>query len=210
MAVLSIPITKAGDAIEIDTDEIMDEAFPGDVLKEVLIQGLKVLLNRGMSKIVGEKTDASKAAALEIAQANLAKCREGKIRHSPGNKAKGVSGEVKTEAMRLARALVKDAIKREGKKKISHIPAKEITAAATALLNGEHGKAIIAQAETTIADRKEKEQGLQIDVGEIKVDPKLVAKAEAEKAAKRKETEARKAGKGVTQRKRAPSHEAHA
>ena len=192
MAKLQIPISKGVEVfIEVDTDELMDESFPVDSLKEILFQGLKQVLNRGQSKLASSKSipenkrEANNAALLDKAKEQLEAARKGEIRVTGGKSKSKVTGEVKLEAMRLARALVKDHIKREGKIKVSHVPAKEITAAAKLVLDGEHGAKLIAMAQETIEARAKEEQGLMsgIDLSGIKADPKLV-KAAAEKKAK--------------------------
>ena len=54
MAVLQIPITKGGKTafVTVDTDDAAQ--LPDQMLKECLFQGLKSMLNRGMSKITKE------------------------------------------------------------------------------------------------------------------------------------------------------------
>ena len=47
MALLNIPVTKAGSTIEVDTDKLPEEAF-----RFVVEAGLKTLLNMSMSKIL--------------------------------------------------------------------------------------------------------------------------------------------------------------
>ena len=131
MAELQIPITKAkGQFVTIETD-----AIPADVYAEAMVQGLKVLLNRGTSKITSahypDATERS-AAAVEMAAKQLDLVMTSKIKFTGQKKAK-TSGAVNTEAMRLARNLVKDEMKRQGIK-ISHVEASEITKAAKGLL----------------------------------------------------------------------------
>lgn len=172
---IRVPIVKASTKEDPSFAEVCIEDLPEDVYKEVLIQGLKTLLNRGMSKITGTKTDDSRKAVMEVAAGNLQNLYDGKIRMSAGVRSK-VSGAVKTEAMRIARLIIKDALKAAGEK-VSHYAAKEITALATELINGEQGKDILAQAQAAIAERSKKEESLKIDLSKIKADPKLVAKA---------------------------------
>lgn len=191
MAIVQVPITKAKGFLELDTDNI-----PEDVYREVVLQGLKVLLNRGASKITKAayaSEDEMKAAALAKAEEQVELVKTSKIKFT-GGKAKKASGAVMTEARRIAKALVKDALKEQGYK-ISHIAAKDITAAANALLDSEDGPGILAEATANLEERAKK-PALSINLGEIvKEDPKLVAKAEAEKEAKRKTLSAKQAGK---------------
>lgn len=181
MADLNIPITK-GKADIVVTQAMLD-ALPEDVYKEVLIQGCKAILNRGMSKITkaGTKDDEEmKSLAMAAAEKNLDMMNTGKIKLS-GKKAKKASGEVMTEARRLARNLVKDAL-REAGQSISHIEASEITKAANELIDND--PSILVDAQANVEARKVKVDGgkLAIDVSTIKISDKLKAKAEAKKA----------------------------
>ena len=211
-----IPISKAGDKespafLEVTFKEIMNN-FPGVSLKKLLVDGLKVHLNSRMQKITGEKTAGSKASAKEIAEANLANLREGKVNAPAAKSDAKVPQEVKVEAERLAKAAVKAKIKQEGKVKVSHVAAKVITAAAKLLLANEKGQSIWEMAKKNIAERKEAEASIGIDLGSIKEDPKLKAKVEAEAAKKKKaaaEKKAAKAGKTVTPKAK-PKAEQHA
>lgn len=174
MADINIPITKAKDSVTIDS-----EALPQEVYEEALKLGLKELANRGMSKLTKAafKNDeaALAAACLEQAQKNVEAIMSGKIRFA-GKKAKtGESAAVMTEARRLAKNLVKDSIKAAGMK-ISHVEAKDITAAANELLAAD--KSLIEQAKTNLAEREK--MPVAIDIKSlIKESPKLVAKAQA-------------------------------
>lgn len=196
MAELQIPITKAkGKFVTINTDNI-----PEDVYAEAMLQGLKVLVNRGTSKI----TSASYPDAEERAAAAVAKAEEqvelintSKIKFTGQKKAAGISGEVKTEAMRLAKALVKDEMKKQGIK-ISHVEASEITRTAKDWL--EAMPEIYEQAKATIEARKAMPVSDKLSVKGIKVSEKLVEKAEAKKA-KAGTLSAKQAGKVKTRAK---------
>ena len=186
MAKLNVPVTKSKGTVEIDTDNI-----PEDFFREALLQGLKVLVNRGMSKITKEtytNAEELKAAAQAKAEDNAKAVLEGdrkKIKLTGQSGATKVSGAEKTEAMRLARNLVKDEMKRVGIK-ISHVPASEITAAAKQLLDSD--EAILEQAKKNLAERDAVKVSDKIDLRAImKEDPTLVAKAEAKKAAAKKD-----------------------
>ena len=176
MAIMQVPVTKAKGIIEIDT-----EALPEAVYAEALLQGLKVLLNRGQSKItIAELGDADtvKREAMLAAEKQKEKVLSGDIKFSGKAKATKVSGAVNTEAMRIARNRVKDAIKASGKR-ISHYTAKDISAAAKSLIEAD--PSILAEAETAIAKRSEIPVATDL-LAMLKEDPKLVAKAEAKKA----------------------------
>ena len=182
---LSVPITKAKLTVEIDID-----ALPPDVYKEVLLQGLKHFVNQGMGEVktAGLKEDAltkAQAVAAEIADKNVGKIYENKIRMTKGTRSK-VSGAVKTEAMRLARMIIKQAIRDQGEK-VTHYSAKDISFAATQwLAETEEGKECFVQAEKNVKVRVETEAKAKIDLSSIKPDPKLVKKTEEDLAKRKK------------------------
>src|SRR5277367_6723897 len=188
MAILQIPVSKGTDLfIEIDTDELTDESFPADSFKEILFQGLKQILNRGQSKLgstkgmEGKELEGANAALLAKTGETLDAMRKGEIRVTGGKaKTKGLNRAIKVEAMRLAKIAVKDAAKRKGMK-VSLLKAKDITAVAEDILNGEQGETFLEQARETIKAREAAET-TGIDVSQIKMDPKLVAAAEEKKA----------------------------
>lgn len=190
MADLSIPVTKSKGVVVINTDNI-----PQAVYEEALLQGLKVLVNRGMSKITKsnhpDATELASEAQLQ-AEKNVTAILEGKIKFSGGAKVKKASGAVMTEAMRLARNLIKDAMKREGIK-ISHVKASEITSAAKAYL--EQDATLIETAKANLEARENIQVGDKISLKDlIKEDPTLVAKAEKAKAEKKSQLSAKQAG----------------
>ncbi len=186
MAMLQIPITKAkGEFININTDSPEEGGdIPQDVFTEALIQGLKVLLNRGTSKVTKAAypdADELKAQAIEKAQEQLELVKTSKIKFTGQKKASGVSGAVRTEAMRLAKALVKDELKREGYK-ISHIEASQITAVAKEYL--ESSPELIEQAKANIEARATVKVGAKLNLkAMVKESPTLKAKAESRKKA---------------------------
>jgi hypothetical protein len=175
---LSVPITKGKGTIEIDTASI-----PEDVYAEALLQGLKVLLNRGTSKVTKEtwpNEEELKAKAMEVAQEQLQLVMTSKIKFTGAPKAKTKeSGKVMTEARRLARNVVKDAIKAQGGK-ISHYEAKDITAAANELLKND--PSLVEQAKANL-EALEKTPSHTVDIKSlISVSAKKVAQAEEKKA----------------------------
>ncbi len=200
---IRVPVVKASSKGEPAYIEICITDLPADVYREICIQGAKTLINRGMSKITGNKTDASRKAVMEVAKANVEKLERGEIRMSAGVRSKQPVGAIKTEAMRQARILIKEALKAQGKK-VSHYSAKDISKLATEFLESDHpaAKQTWADAETTVMSReKEKKEGIElgIDLGSIKPDPKLVAAS----AKKNKKPSAEGV---VTQRERAATH----
>jgi hypothetical protein len=178
MALMAIPIVKSKGAINVDTDKL-----PEDVYAEALLQGLKVILNRGTSKITKAlypKEEELKAAANAMASKQLELCMKSEITFSGKAKAKKVTGAVMTEARRLAKLAVKAAMKEQGIK-VSHVAAKDITAAANALIEAD--ETFVKRAEENLKAREGEDQPIKIDVAAlVKVDPKKVAAAEAKKA----------------------------
>lgn len=190
--IMSIPLKNGAGSVEVDTAQLPDEVY-----REVLLQGLKVIAERAMSKITKEAypDEAERKAAIKAkAEANVKDMYEdnrpvgadgrrigtyaGPVKLTGVAKVKKASGAVMTEAMRLARNLVKDAMK-AAKIKISHVKASEITAAAKALI--EQDQSIIATAEANLAAREATPVKINI-AGLIKTDPELVKKDEAKKA----------------------------
>lgn len=196
--VVNVPITKGKTTMAVTLDDI-----PDDVYQEALLQGLKVLLNRGASKITKElyaNADELKAAAVAKATEQLELVKTSKIKFTGGKKKSGTTGVVMTEARRLAKALVKDELKRKGIK-ISHVEASEITKAANAYLETEAGSTLVEQAKANLADREKVKLGDAIDVTSIiHESPALVAKAEARKS-KAGTLSAKQAGKVKTRAK---------
>lgn len=181
MAKIMVPITKGKGSVEIDTDNL-----PTEVYIEAMLQGLKVLANRGMSKItksnIPNETEL-RAEAMKVAEENVKKILEGDIKFSGSTKAKKVPGAVMVEARRLAKNIVKDALKEAGYK-VSHVEAKTITLAANEYLEGEEGAAIIEQAAANLEARTK--TTAKIDFSKIKVSEQKVKAAEAKKAASKK------------------------
>ncbi len=187
MANLQIPVTKSKGTVEIDTDNLPDAVY-----KEALLQGLKVLVNRGMSKITKDTYTTPEeltAAAQAKAEENVIAIKEGNIKFSGGAKVKKASGAVMTEARRVARNLVKDAIKAAGMK-VSHVEASEITKAANALI--ETDPTIIEMAKTNLEAREKVPVAAAIIAG-IPISEKLVKASEARKA--KDQLSAKQAGK---------------
>lgn len=197
MPAIKVRITKGGGSVDIDTDKLPDAVY-----QEALAKGLELLANRKMTKITvakleGEQLAAAQSAAMEQAGKNVEDMYSGNIRKTSTKSAK-TSGAVNTEAMRLARNLVKDAMKREGIK-VSYVEASEITKAAKALIEAD--PSLIDQAKEAIAARDAKAS----QVGEtlvnvaksVPISAKKQAKAEADAAKKKTEAglSAKQAGK---------------
>jgi hypothetical protein len=176
---VSFALKNGAGEVSVDTSQL-----PDDVYREALMQGLKVIAERAMSKITKTEypVEAERKAAIKAkAERNIQDMYDGKTKITGKASASKPKGAVMTEAMRLARNLVKDAMK-ANKIKISTVKASEITNAAKVLL--EQDPSIIATAEANLAQRAT--SPAKIDIKSlIHVDPELVAKAEA-KAAKAK------------------------
>jgi hypothetical protein len=212
MAIFKVSIPKAGKSafINVDSDLITDEVTYAAIFAE----GLKACLNAKMTK-VGPVTKLEKegrleelakenAAALAIAEKNLAALQTGNFKF-PGSKAKSTEPrEVINEAHRLAKNVILDQLRAQGIT-VSHVPAKDITAAAKALCEsrgGDDDLAFYKQAKANIEARKAVPADL-IDLSAlgVKPDAEKVAKAAASKAANTERVKGLSAAKaGKTQK----------
>lgn len=199
MASIRVPITKGKGFIEVDT-----EALPDAVYAEALLQGLKVMANRGMTKITKElypNEEELKAAAMAKAEQTKADLLAGKVRIM-GAKSEKVSGALNTEAMRIARGIVKDAMKREGIK-VSYVDAKDITAAAKTLLASQ--PEILEQAKASLEQRSKVVAEASL-VNAIPVNAAKKAKVEKDNAEKRKSAPLSAAKAGKVQKHKPQAH----
>src|SRR5579871_1209461 len=127
-----------------------------DMYKMLLIEGAKAVLNSvgmskklpGITKLEGADKEKAIEAVRKQAEETLAKLMNGTL--SKGRGKSKVSGAVQTEALRLAKLLVKQHIKDSGQK-VGAYSAKEITAAAKAVLDA--NPALVQQAEKNLAER---------------------------------------------------------
>lgn len=220
---IDVPITKGGQSIKVDLS-----TFTDDVYKFIVAEGLKVLANKGMSKILtkgleGKALEDAQAAAMTVATKNLDKLAKGEIKVAKSASAAKVSGKIMTAAVRLARDVVRNEIRNAGYA-VSAIPAAEVTRLAKNLVANdpsylEQAKAVVeaveskakivhtkdeAEAEAIKADAKAKLAAL----GGVTESPILRAKIEATKAkakADRKSTlSAKQAGKVAKRKKGDP------
>lgn len=205
-SMMSFALKNGAGEVEVDTSKLPDAVY-----REALMQGLKAIAERAMSKITKTEypDEAERRAAIKAkAEKNIQDMYTGDVKITGVAKVKKVSGAVMTEAMRLARNLVKDAIKANSIK-ISHVKASEITSAAKALL--EQDPSILVTAEANLAAREA--SPAKIDIKSlIKVDPALVAKAEkkAAEAKAAKPLSAKQAGKVAPRAKAKPGVQQHA
>jgi hypothetical protein len=175
--IISVPLKNGAGSVDVDA-----RYLPDDVYREALLQGLKVIAERAMSKMTKEAypDEAERKAAIKAkAEANVEDMYRGKVKITGQAVVKKASGAVMTEAMRLARNLVKDAMKAE-KIKISTVKASDITIAAKAFIEAD--PSIITTAEANLAARAETPVKINIK-SLIKADPVLVKKAEEKAAA---------------------------
>lgn len=199
---IRIPIAKGGKGaiFEIDTDDL-NEAFEsnGNLMMLLVTEGLKVVLNSRMSKLAapskleGKAAEDNKAAALTKAAENYSDFKSGKLsKKTSAAKAEGVDRAVMTEALRLAKAVVKNEIRKAGQKP-SLVAAKEITEYAKQFVEAD--PSYIEQAKDNIAALKAKADAAVVETPlNIKLDPKLVKKAEEAKAARKEQLSAKQAG----------------
>lgn len=137
--------------------EINFSALPIEVYKMLLVEGAKSIINTvgmskklpGITKLEGAAKEKAIAEVREQAEKNVREMMAGTISKGRAKGAK-VSGAVATEALRLAKMLVKDHIRANGQK-IGAYTAKEITEAAKKVLEGNPG--LVAQAEKNLAER---------------------------------------------------------
>lgn len=211
MATLNIPITKAGKNVmfEVDTDvfNTLMETNP-ELALELVAEGFKTILNKRMttgfdapSKLEGKALEDQKAAALAKAQQNLDDFVAGKLStRKAGGKAKGVERAVMTEAMNVARSVVRDRIRKAGKRP-SLVATKDITAAAKKLVEAD--ESFIENAKATIAERAKVQTAVNLD-DFIKEDATLVAKADKAKAERKSQLSAKQASKPKARAGKAP------
>jgi len=205
MSTMNIKVTKAGKSLEVNLQDLPDEAY-----QFVLQKGLEALLNARMSKVLtkdleGEKLADAQSAALKIAEENLANLKAGKItkarggaKDANGNK---VAANVMTEARRLAKEVVKNEIRAAGMK-ISHVEASVITKAANELIAAD--PSFIENAKANIEARSAVKSAINI-ADLVHESPKLVAKAEAERAERKTQLSVKQGGKIAPRKKKAPA-----
>ena len=178
-SIISFALKNGAGEVSVDTANL-----PDDVYREALMQGLKSIAERAMSKITKANIpneDERRAEIKAKALANIEDMYAGKTKITGQATVKKASGAVMTEAMRLARNLVRDWLKSQ-KIKISTVKASEITKTAKGMI-ADNPSLIVTAAENIKA-----REAIPITTNLaalIQADPELVAKAAA-KAAKDK------------------------
>lgn len=182
MAELNIPITKAKASITVDTD-----ALSAEVYAMALAEGLKVLLNKGMTKTGYATTGLEGPALVEVQTACLAKANEnladlmaGKTKPTKVVGAKKIPAAILVEARRLAKDVVRNTI-RAGGGRISHYAAKDIITAANAMI--EDDPQYIEKAAANLESRAAIRPTIDLSA-QLVESPKLVLAAERAAAAK--------------------------
>lgn len=133
--ILSVKLKGGVGVVEVDVSKITDM----EVYQYIFQQGLEAIINKvGMSKIAtgitkksGKDKDEAVKAVLDQAQKTIQAMYDGALKS--GKTTAKRTGAVQTEAMRLAKALVKDTLRSNGYK-IGAFEAKEITAYAKEVL----------------------------------------------------------------------------
>ncbi len=192
MSIITVEVMKGLANIDIDT-----ELLPVEQYAEALRLGLKAMVNTKQSKVKTPKAQSEmtpelakeeRDSAMKIAADNLKAIYDNKFKS--GRKATAVSKvsrEVNTEALRLARNTVKDAIKAAGER-ISHVKASDITSAARDLIaqDPEYLEKAKANLEANQVKAKKSPDELKSIVQGL-ISPELVAKSkEKAEAAKSK------------------------
>lgn len=187
--------------VSINISKLHDTSY-----KMAMIEGLKSVINSvGMSKILpgvtkleGKAKEERVAAILKQAAQNVEALYAGSV-SKKGKAGAKASGAEQTEAMRLAKMLVKDHIRNSGQK-IGAYTAKEITEAAKKVLEG--NPRLYEQAKANLAERAAEAKstggldltalfGAKASSDEVKAKPKVPPKP---KAAKDKTLSAKQAG----------------
>lgn len=200
-----VEIAKAAAVYNIDSSKLSDELY-----REAVRLGLKAMMERGLAKHTKNNTSSAEDLAAKtkaLSDANYSALLDGSyaLTAKKGAKKSTMSTEVRTEAMRIAKNIVKDKIK-ASKQKISHFKPSDITAAAKQVL--EAMPQIVDQAKANIAARGTVDGVATLDISKlIHADEKQVAKVEKERAERKadRQLSAKQAGKVKPRSKPAPT-----
>ena len=214
--VFEVPLKGGCGTFTIETGSLSDE-----VMQAVFLAGLTHFFNSangatkalaGITKLEGAELEARKAEVHKACQKTKEQLEAGQV---PGKaKVAKASGAVQTEAMRLAKNIIKDLIKSNGQKVGAYKP-KEITEAAKIYLERNRAT-IIKLAEKNLAERAEEAKGTKgldlkglfgakADSEEVKAKPKVAPKRKAK--GEGEPLSAAQAGKAAPRAK--PKGEAH-
>lgn len=199
-----VKVTLPGDiTIELNCSNLEDEPYVA-----LLAAGAEAIFRKangmpkliaGITKAEGKDLEDRKAKIAEAAGKTLQQLQDGQV---PGKRAVKASGAVNTEAMRLAKAMVKDLIRNSGQK-IGAYSAKEITAAAKLVL--ERTPHLLKLAEQNLAKRADEAKGTKgldlkglfgakAESDEVKAKPKVPPKGKAKKGEDKPPLSAKQAG----------------
>jgi hypothetical protein len=191
MGIHQIPVTKAGKrTIAVDTAESL---MPAEVYDAVVFEGLRHFINLGTSRLKQEDyatLEAFEAAAWEIAEKQVAKLYSGDIRkRQTATKTKGAGVEM-TEALRLAKLSAKEQYKvlaatDKSLPRMSHIPAKQWTESAKAMVNADPDTWLATARESLNRSRETPKANAEI-FAHLTADPKKVAASKAKGKGKEK------------------------
>lgn len=186
MSTINVQISKAKQELQISVEDFM--ALDVNVQIYILEQGFGKVLNAATSKLTKEKvaeeglTDEQVAdQAMGLVAKRMDELKAGKVKRTRSAGKGKVPGVVMTEARRLAKNIIKAAIKASGER-ISAYEPKVITEAANEYLT-QHPE-VIEQAAASIEQAKTL-AGVA-DVSGIHTDAKRVAKLDAKKVKKGK------------------------
>jgi hypothetical protein len=191
MGLYQIPVKKAkGRFVEVDTDS---GKMPDHIYEYALQIGLRELVARGASDLKKQDYETESeyaAAAVEIAQKQVELMYAGKTRIVGAKTATKKQGVEYTEAIRLAKIQAREQYKNlaatdKTMPRVSHIPAKQWTEAAKAMVEADRDM-WLATARESLARAAVPMTGFDIS-SMVHADPKLVKKAEEKKAAAKKD-----------------------
>lgn len=157
--IAAIPLKSDCGEVTVNFDEL-----PIEVYKMLLIEGAKAIINSvgmskklpGITKLEGEDKAKAVAAVKAQAEENVKALMTNTL--SRRGKAEKVSGAEQTEALRLAKILVKDHIRAQGQK-IGAYSAKEITEYAKVVLEG--NPHLMVQAKKNLESRVSEAKGIK-------------------------------------------------
>ena len=211
-------IALKGNAGEV---EINFSQLPDATYQAILIAGAQAFLNQangaakklaGITKLEGKELEDRKAEVRKAAEQTVQQLQDGII---PGARKAKSSGAVNTEALRLAKNMVRDLIKSSGQK-VGAYTAKELTAAAKVVL--ERNPHLIALAEKNLAERATEAKGskaldlkglfgAKAESEEVKAKPKVAPKRKG--AADKAPLSAKQAGMAAPRQKPGAGATAH-
>lgn len=156
-AIFTVALKGDAGSIEVNASDFSDAVY-----KAVFQAGLDAIFAKangatkalaGITKLEGAELEKRKAEVLECATKTHDQLKSGIV---PGARKAKTSGAVNTEAMRLAKGMVRDLIRSSGQK-VGAYSAKELTAAAKVVL--ERNPHLVALAEKNLAERATEAKG---------------------------------------------------